>query len=225
VIGTSVEGTDIAAYHFGSGDTEVLLVGGVHGGYSPNTADLGEAFVNYFEENPGAVPAGVMVTVVPVLNPDGLDETGAAGRFNANDVDLNRNFDCEWSSQATWREQTVSGGDEPFSEPEARALREYVLTYEPESAVVWFSQEGKVYPAACEGTPNNASVELAATFATAAGYPAEAQFNAYTITGDMVNWMAKEGVTGISVLLSDHQSTEWEKNRAGVDAILNAYAQ
>lgn len=223
VIGSSVEGTDITAYHFGSGANEVLLVGGVHGGYSPNTAALAEEFVAYFEDNPGAIPENVMVTVIPALNPDGLDESGAAGRFNANDVDLNRNFDCEWSSEAVWRDQTVSAGEQPFSEPEAQALREYVLTYEPDTAVVWFSQEGKVYPSACDDTPSNASIELAATFATAAGYPAEAEFDAYAITGDMVNWMAGEGVPAISVLLSDHQSTEWEKNRAGVDAILNTY--
>lgn len=225
VLGTSVEGKEIIAHHFGNGDTELLLVGGVHGGYSPNTAALAEEFVTYFAANPDAIPANLTVTVIPALNPDGLDETGAAGRFNANEVDLNRNFACEWSSQATWRDQTVSGGDSEFSEPEAQALRDYVLTEEPDHVIVWFSQEGKVYPSACGTAPSSASVALADTFAAAANYPTEDEFDSYAITGDMVNWMASQNIPAISVLLSDHANTEWEKNRAGVEAVLNQYAE
>jgi hypothetical protein len=224
-IGQSVEGTAITAHHFGSGDTEVLLVGGVHGGYSPNTAALAEDLVEYYEENEDNVPEGVMLTIIPNLNPDGSTQNGAAGRFNANDVDLNRNFDCEWSATGMWQDREVSGGDAPFSEPEARALRDYVESRGVDAAIVWFSQEGKVYPSACGGTPSNASVVLASTFATAAGYPAEAEFDAYAITGDMVNWMASEGIPAISVLLSDHQSPELAKNLAGVEAVLNSYSQ
>jgi hypothetical protein len=224
VLGTSVEGTEIVAHHFGNGDTELLLVGGVHGGYSPNTAALAEEFVTYLAANPDAVPNNMTVTVIPALNPDGLDETGAAGRFNANDVDLNRNFACEWSSEATWRDQTISGGESEFSEPEAQALRDYVVAEDPDRAIVWFSQEGKVYPSACGTGPSSASVALADTFATAANYPTEDEFDAYAITGDMVNWMAAQNIPAISVLLSDHANTEWEKNRAGVEAVLNRYA-
>ena len=224
-IGRSVSGAELTAYHFGTGEREILLVGGVHGGYSPNTARLAQEFVTYFSNNPSAIPSGLMVTVIPNLNPDGSQVSGAAGRFNANDVDLNRNFDCEWSATGMWQSRQVSGGSAPFSEPEAVALRDYVEEYNPVAAVVWFSAEGKVYPSACGTTPSRDSVTLAATFASAAGYPAEAEFDAYAITGDMVNWMAKEGIPAISVLLSDHQGTEWSKNEAGIKAILNTYAQ
>jgi hypothetical protein len=37
--------------------------------------------------------------------------------------------------------------------------------------------------------------------------------------------MAKEGIPAISVLLSDHENTEWAKNRAGIEAVLNIYAE
>ncbi|MCB9816538.1 DUF2817 domain-containing protein [Candidatus Nomurabacteria bacterium] len=225
VIGSSVEGTEIKAYHFGTGAKEILLVGGVHGSYSPNTSALTDELVAYFKGNEAAIPANLTVTVIPTLNPDGVATGGTAGRFNAHDVDLNRNFDCEWSATAVWQSKEVSGGSAAFSEPEAVALRDYVLKYDPVAAVVWFSAEGKVYPSACAGTPSNASVTLAATFATAAGYPSEAEFDAYAITGDMVNWMAKQGIPAISVLLSDYQNTERSKNLAGVEAVLNAYAE
>jgi len=225
VIGKSVNGSDIVAYHFGSGDKEILLIGGVHSGYAPNTAALGNEFVKYFSENEGTIPANVMVTVIPNLNPDGASKTGTAGRNNAHNVDLNRNFDCEWSAKAVWRSEEVSGGTKAFSEPEAIALRDYVTQYDPIASIVWFSAEGKVYPSACATTPSKASIELAAKFAQSAGYPAEAEFDAYAITGDMVNWMAKQGVSSISVLLSDYKNTEWSKNLAGVKAVLSSYAE
>lgn len=223
-LGTSVNGKEIMAYHFGSGDTEILLIGGVHGSYSPNTSVLAQEAIEYFSTK-GTVPENIMLTIIPTLNPDGLEMSGTAGRFNANDVDLNRNFDCEWSATGVWRNQEVSGGDEAFSEPEAQALKDYVENYDPNIAIVLFAAEGKVYPSACSKAPSNASVELAATYASAAGYPAAAEFDAYAITGDMVNWMAKEGIPSISVLLTDYSDTEWNKNKAGIEAVLNSYTE
>ena len=241
IIGTSVEGNNIVAYHFGEGETELLLIGGIHGGYSWNTALLGYELIDYFKDNPSLVPNEVTVTVIPVGNPDGLektvkttgrfsstiastlsDEARVDGRFNDNNVDLNRNFDCEWSETGTWRSQTVSGGDEAFSEPEAAAIRDYITANTPAATVVWFSAEGKVYPSACGGNPSTESVALANTFADAARYPTDTEFDAYAITGDMVNWMAKQGIPAISVLLSTHTDTELSKNKAGVEAIISS---
>jgi hypothetical protein len=223
VIGQSVNGTDITAHHFGNGTDEVLLITGVHGSYSKNTAALGDDMVTYFSENESAVPASMRVTVIPVVNPDGLalsDEI--AGRFNANNVDLNRNFGCDWAETSMWRDQEVSGGERPFSEPEAAAVRDYVREVNAVGAIVWYAAEGKVYPSACEGTPSRESVELAATFAQAADYPAEPEFDAYQINGDMVNWLADEGIPAISVLLTDRVGTEESKNIAGVTAALQS---
>lgn len=238
VIGTSAGGSDITAYHFGEGEKEVLFVGGVHGGYSFNTALLGFELVDYFTENLNAVPNGLRVTVIPVLNPDGLDtvvgstgrfsasrapssvEARIPGRFNADEVDINRNFDCEWTANATWQAQTVSGGDEPFSEPEARALRDYVESNGVDAAVVYFSQAGGVYASNCRNGVLPETTALVNTYAKASGYPAFEEFDYYEITGDMVNWMAKENVPAISVLLTDHKNTEWAKNKAGIDAVL-----
>lgn len=225
IIGSSVDGNDIVAYHFGNGDTEILLVGGTHGGYAPNTAALATDFVKYFIGNESSIPSNITVTIIPNLNPDGSTRSGLAGRLNSNEVDINRNFDCDWSAKAVWRNEEVSGGTAAFSEPEAQALRDYVQKYNPATAIVWFSAEGKVYPSACSGVPSRDSIELAATFATAAGYPSEAEFNAYAITGDMVNWMAKEGIPAISVLLTDYKDTEWTKNLAGIQAVINKYAE
>jgi len=62
-------------------------------------------------------------------------------------------------------------------------------------------------------------------YADASGYPAYQSFDFYAITGDMVNWLAKEGVPAISVLLTTHDDTEWTKNQAGIEALLEHYAR
>ncbi len=147
VIGASVEGRNITAYHYGTGAKEILFIGGIHGGYEWNTVLLAYQMMDYLEANPSAVPKGVKVTIIPVLNPDGLNKVvGTAGRFkasdvpssqalqvsgrfNANTVDLGRNFDCDWQTNATWQNKAVSGGNLVFSEPESQAIKKYVTDH------------------------------------------------------------------------------------------------
>jgi len=222
VIGSSVDGTAITAFHFGNGSDEMVLVGGTHGSYSANTHELAEEFITYLGANESLVPDNMRVTVIPTVNPDGLAAGGTTGRFNANNVDINRNFDCDWARTSMWRQQEVSGGTAAFSEPEARAIRDYVSEINAVGAIVWFAAEGKVYPSACGGNPSAASTNLANVFGDAAGFGVDQEFDAYTINGDMVNWMAKEGVPAISVLLTDRNGIEWDKNEAGFKAVLSA---
>lgn len=241
VVGTSVGGHDITAHTFGNGDTRLLFVAGLHGGYEWNTIKLADQMINWFEDNPSVIPDSLSVTVIPNMNPDGLETTTGTtslafnasdvadntvpGRFNDNNVDLNRNFDCNWQSEGMWQNRTVNGGSSAFSEPESQALRDWVNSNSPDAAVVFYSAAGAVYSSACNGEPSTASTDLMNAYAQASGYPAEGEFDAYEITGDAVDWMAKEGVPGISVLLSNHQDAQWEMNRAGVEAVLQSYAQ
>lgn len=242
-LGTSAGGNALMAYHYGTGPEEIVFIGGIHGGYSANTSLVSYELIDYVQANPDIVPDNLTVTVIPAANPDGLETTlgtagrftssditgltesnKTAGRFNANEVDLNRNFDCQWQAEATWREQTVSGGSAPFSEPEVAALRDYLSNANLAAAVVWYSAAGGVYASTCNGTVASETTSLMNTYAEAANYPSYESFDYYEITGDMVNWLAKEGVPAISVLLSNHSDTEWGKNQAGIDAVLNAYA-
>ncbi|NCS98998.1 hypothetical protein GW764_02310 [Candidatus Parcubacteria bacterium] len=244
VIGKSVEGRDIKAYHYGNGETEILFVGGIHGGYSWNTSLVAYELIDYFDENPQVIPENVKATVIPVLNPDGLEEIiGTAdkfttsqasdvslsesipGRFNSNDVDLNRNFDCDWQSVGTWQDREVDGGNEPFSEPESQAIKNYIEGANPQAVIVWYSSAGGVYSSSCHNGVLSETRDLTNTFADASGYTPFEEFNFYEITGDMVNWLAKEGIPAISVLLTTHEGIEWTKNRDGVEAILDYYAE
>ena len=224
-IGTSVEGNDITAYHFGTGDTEVLFVGGIHGGFAPNTVAVMDTFVTALMDEDIVPPDGVMVTVIPNLNPDASGEPNTlASRLNANDVDLNRNFNCEWEAEGVWRSSPVSGGDAAFSEPEAAALRDYIEDNNIAAAVVYYAAAGGVYASNCGGTLDPEIAALTAAYADASGYTAHNEFDAYKISGDATNWMAKVGVPAIGVLMGNYTSTEWPENLAGIKAILEYYA-
>lgn len=242
VIGNSAGKNNISAYHFGTGETELLFIGGIHGGYSWNTALLGFELINWFKANEDKIPANVKVTVIPVLNPDGLKKvTGktdiftsadvnktesvrVSGRFNDNNVDLNRNFACEWQAKGTWQSREVSGGTVAFSEPEAQAIKNYVERNEPTAVVTWYSAAGGVYASNCNNGVSEQTLALTNLFAKASGYKAYEEFDYYEITGDMVNWLASQKIPAISVLLTDHTQTEFTKNLAGVEAVLNYYA-
>ena len=245
VIGKSVEGRDIIAYHYGGGGTEILFVGGIHGGYEWNTVLVAYELMGYLQQkqSPSAVPANVKVTVIPVLNPDGLyktvgttaiftqadvpasQEKQVSGRFNANNVDLNRNFDCDWQAEGKWQNKTVSGGSSAFSEPESQAFKNYVETNKPVAVVVWYSSANGVFASSCHNGVSSETNTITKKYADASGYPAYQSFNFYEITGDMVNWLAKNNIPAISVLLTNHTDTEWTKNRAGIEAILKYYAK
>lgn len=241
VIGTSAQGNEITAYHFGKGKTELLFIGGIHGGYSWNTVLLAYEFMDYLAKNPEFVPENVKVTVIPVMNPDGLDavvgttsrfvasdvptakDATVPGRFNGNDVDLNRNFDCDWQEKSVWQNKTVSGGSEVFSESESKAIRDYINSNELDAVVVWYSASGGVFASNCHGDVLPETSDIMKLYADASGYKAFKEFNFYEITGDMVNWFAKEGIPAISVLLTTHNTTEWNKNKAGIEALLKHY--
>ena len=243
IIGTSAGDHDIVAYHYGSGDKEILFVGGIHGGYEWNTSLVAYQLMDYLKATPEAIPAGVKVTVIPVLNPDGLNKVIGTtdrftradiptslnatipGRFNANTVDLNRNFDCDWQAKGTWQNTTVSGGGAAFSEPESQAIRDYVSAHAISAAIVWYSAAGGVYASNCHNGILPETTTLTDLYAKASGYKAYEEFDFYALTGDMVNWLAKKNIPAISVLLTTHEDTEWTKNLAGIKAILTHYAQ
>lgn len=245
IIGQSVDKREIAAYHYGTGKKEILFVGGVHGGYEWNTVLVAYELMDYLEANPDVVPKDLKVTVIPVLNPDGLSkavslsktdlrftsadvssskETVIAGRLNANGVDLNRNFDCDWQPSAVWQKTKVSGGSKAFSEPESQAFKNYIESHNPLAVTVWFSAAGGVFASKCNAGALPETLTLTKTFAKASGYKAYDSFDFYETTGDVVNWLAKKEIPAISVILSTHDDTEWSKNKAGALAVINAYA-
>lgn len=243
IIGMSVKNNPITAYHYGSGTDELIFVGGIHGGYEWNTVLLARELMGYLSKNPTAIPKNIKVTIIPVLNPDGLAvvtgttdvftpkdvslsiNTVTSGRFNANKVDLNRNFDCDWQKEGVWQTKKVSGGSSAFSEPESQAIKKYIENKKPTAVVVWYSAAGGVFASNCHEGVSAETSTITKLFAKASTYPEYESFDFYATTGDMVNWLAKKTIPAISVILTNHTDTEWTKNKAGVEALFKHYAK
>jgi protein MpaA len=113
IIGHSVQGRPITVTRVGEADAtrKVLVVGCIHGNEPAGrgiVADLLRA----------SPAAGTQLLLVGDMNPDGFarDE-----RTNARGVDLNRNSPEHWAG----------AGARPWSEPEARAIRDLILREQP----------------------------------------------------------------------------------------------
>lgn len=244
VVGTTVEGRRIESYTYGQGETRLLFVGGIHGGYEWNSVVLAYDFMDYLDAAPsGTIPANLAVTVIPSANPDGVFKvTGKEGRFaaedvsksqtvlesgrlNADKVDLNRNFDCKWQTKGTWKSRPVSGGAKAFSEPEASALRDYILASRPAAVLFWHSQANAVYASQCKGGILPETSAIMKAYSRAAGYPAVATFDAYAVTGAAEDWLASINIPAITVELKTHESVEWTKNLAGIKALFEYYGR
>lgn len=243
VIGKSAGGRDIFAYYFGTGPDEILVVGGVHGAYAWNTSLLAYQLMDYLKAKPETLPENIRLTVIPTLNPDGLSkvvsvtgpfeksdvsslpELKVAGRFNANSVDINRNFDCNWQASGIWQNKAVSGGTAAFSEPESQAVKNYAQKHKLTAVVAWYSAGGGVFASSCGGGIMPETQAITDIYAKASGYPAYNNFASYQISGDMTDWFAKNNVPAISVLLSGFDDTERDKNLAGLKMLFQHYAK
>ncbi len=109
-IGKSVQGREIQRYKVGYGKIKVLLWSQMHGNESTTTKGLLD-FLNFLEtENALDILGRYTFFAIPILNPDGAK---AYTRTNANNVDLNRDF-------------------QDFSQPESRLLIETLDEINPD---------------------------------------------------------------------------------------------
>lgn len=241
VIGKSVEGREIKSYTHGTGENHIVFVGGIHGGYEWNSTLLAYDFINYLKANPTIIPKNLTVTVIPSANPDGLykvigkegrftladipktSSSTSPGRFNANNVDLNRNFDCKWKPKSTWKGNIVSAGSTVFSEPETKAIRDFILKDKPASVIFWHSQSNAVYASQCEAGILPETLNIMNIYSKASGYPAIKSFDSYEVTGAVEDWLASVNIPAITVELKTHETVEWEKNLAGIKSLVDYY--
>ncbi len=122
-IGTSVKDRPIRAYHLGDPDAgrTAVVLGAMHG-----NEQAGIAVVDALRT--GTPIRRVDLWVIPTINPDGV---AADDRQNARGVDLNRNFGHDWAPLTG----EYYSGTEPFSEPESRALRDFLDEVDPDFVV------------------------------------------------------------------------------------------
>ncbi|MFX0206440.1 MAG: M14 family zinc carboxypeptidase [Candidatus Hodarchaeota archaeon] len=77
------------------------------------------------------------IYIIPLLNPDGHE---MSQRFNGNGVDLNRNYDYDWSQSIL-----SEPGTGPFSELETQCIREFVAEHQFINGMSWHSGAHGIY--------------------------------------------------------------------------------
>lgn len=195
--GYSVEGRPLQALRFGTGPRNVVIAGAIHGSEG-NTADLVNRMVAHFATIQHLLPPDLSLYFIPVANPDGLEK---GSRYNANGVDLNRNWESDdWQPDSVDSSGRVSGGGgpAPFSEPETKSLADLLWSLRSEAApppllLVYHSQ----YPPRGLVLSGTAGLPTIRAFAAITGYAASGGgrgFSAYSVTGSTIGWCDNVGL-------------------------------
>jgi murein peptide amidase A len=134
-IGHSIEGRPIELWSDPAGPHSTLIVGGIHGN-EPATVHLVREF---------SPPGGNPVALLPLANPDGFAH---GSRYNVRGVDINRNAGFNWHADSV-----EPPGSAPWSEPETRALQEFILNWRPAKIVALHWALGEIDADGVQSTP------------------------------------------------------------------------
>lgn len=111
---------------FGKGKNVILILASIHGD-EPASTSLVNKFAQYIEDHKKKLFRKRQLVVLPVVNPDGVNNKT---RYNANGVDINRNFPSE-----NWSEKEEHSGPKPASEPETQAVIQVIKEYKPDRII------------------------------------------------------------------------------------------
>ncbi|MFA6132288.1 MAG: DUF2817 domain-containing protein, partial [Patescibacteria group bacterium] len=125
-IGTASNSEPIYSYQYGTtGKPMAVYVSGMHGneehGYIPEVRFMQQLCTDYLAGTDRAlnIQKNFDIRFIPLMNPYGIMN---ATRYNANGVDLNRNFDYQWAAFAS-----STKGSSAFSEVETQAVRDFIV--------------------------------------------------------------------------------------------------
>jgi len=215
-IGYSVQNRPINAYYFGDGATTMLFTGAIHGN-EISSKYLMDALVSYLEEHAREIPSDRRVVIVPMVNPDGV---AAGTRYNAHNVNLNRNFaTTNWVSDTVVSGGSVeqgAGGSSALSEPESAALTTFTQNLQPRLVVTYHSQGSLI---------NSNDVGIAATlgpqYAAMTKYKfvsSDATTGAFgfEMTGTYEDWLAERSTPAILIELPTNTGRYFTQHTAAI---------
>jgi len=123
-VGRSVQNRPIESIMLGQSYDVTFILAAIHGN-EPAGARLAERLAEHLQKHPELLQ-GRKVVILPLANPDGI---ARGTRFNANGVDLNRNF------ASANRQNSAQNGYSALSEPEARVIHQLIRQYAPDRIV------------------------------------------------------------------------------------------
>lgn len=195
-IGKSVLGRDIYAVSLGNTENAVLFAGGFHA-QEWLTCSLLTRFIEYAADCSELLEQRGLV-VVPMVNPDGIaialegvwsahelaeevleimQSSDKSWQANANGVDLNHNYDAgfaelkqiERAALITAPSPRRYGGEYAHSEPETRAMVNFLARHQIETAYAFHSQGEEIFYKYGIHTPKE-SYAMAQKLADLSGY-------------------------------------------------------
>lgn len=214
--GKSELGKDLMCYAFTpkSYTNTILLNFAIHGfedeynGDGQVLVDTAYTLIEYYKQNPDKLGDSQLL-IVPCANPDGLYDgytKDGFGRCNANGVDLNRDFDANYSPRTNPRNYTPYA----FSASESRALRDLVNDYSADVVVDfhgWLNYTIGDY-------------ELAQVFYEEMGLSHYVNFTNSNAGGYFANWAHQQGALGLLVEFTNSSSISIDKLISATNRIL-----
>jgi len=191
--GSSVDGLPLTMYVPDAGDAEVLILAAIHGDESETTVVVSEAL--------RCLPEGELrAAAILCGNPDGMLR---GTRGNARGVDLNRNFPTSnWSADPVFyksraddaRDQLLTTGAEPASEPETKALIDLIEQLQPRAVVSLHSALACVDDSGASHLGRQLADRSELPFLVEIGYPTP---------GSMGTWAGERGLNLVTIELED----------------------
>lgn len=190
--GTSVDGLPLTVY-LPENSADLLILAAIHGDESETTVAVSEAL--------RCLPKGELKAAVILCgNPDGMLR---GTRGNARGVDLNRNFPTSnWRPDLVYyksrandaRDQALSPGTAPASEPETIALLSLIDRIQPRAVVSLHSALACVDDSGASHLGKQLADRCALPFLTDIGYPTP---------GSMGTWASERGLNLVTLELED----------------------
>lgn len=215
VIGHSVLERPLEVFRFGTGAHPYMIIAGIHGGYEWNTVALANELIELLKNEPSRIPTNRTLYILPNLNPDGYaNNLGPDGRANANNVDINRNWDSNWQANwygsTCWSMRFITAGNEPESEPETRALKNFLLDRKVEAVISYHSAANNVFAG---GYPHDSvSIDLANALTSVSPYYFPPYYGDCFYTGQFVDWASDQGIAAVDIELKNHVDTDYSIN-------------
>ncbi len=229
-IGFSTLESEITYEKIGDGANQLLIVGGIHAGFAPSSIEIVQALKSHFQENSELLPNNLSIIFISNINPDSVE----GSLLNPSGVDLDRNWDCDWSPNALVQGVTTAGigGELPFSEAETAVLQSFIVEQREISSgqlsVLFFDagiQTGWVSAGGC-GEPSLTSKRFETLFSSSTNYLSGdvAAIQGQTRAGKAIDWLDANGIPAIMIWLPDTNAVDFEPNLEGVLAIIQQFS-
>jgi hypothetical protein len=223
-VGTSVQGRSIDGLRIGSGPRSLVLVGAIHGNEG-NSHVLVNDLAAYFSSIQHLFPPDLSLYIIPALNPDGLNSNS---RYNANGVDLNRNWDTpNWQPDTSDASGRVAGGGgpHPFSEPETAAMAGWLLAMREQSSQLRVIFYHSAYPPYGLVLGGSVGAPFTPAYADVVGYgkpsPSRPGWSAYPVTGVAPGWCGDNGIGCFEVELPSRANLNDAQMKRHATAVLS----